>query len=260
MFRLRAKAAVLHFVFEELEAHGVKHAVASRHGGVSPAPFASLNMSTSVGDTPENVRENRERVARLLATSARDLVIAALSHGTSVKVVGKEDKGRRIPATDALVTAEPGIALFMTFADCVPIIVYDPVRRAVGLVHAGWRGTAAGVLERTIHTFQECFGTRPEDLMVAFGPAIGPCHYEVGPDVLETFRRFGKVPVVARPSADGKVFLDLVATNREQAAALGVRRFLHAGICTACRTDLFYSHRGERGRTGRFGVIVMLAP
>lgn len=260
VFTSRVQDGLLYFVFEPLEAYEVRHVIASRRGGVSPSPYASLNMSTSVGDEAANVRANRERAARLLGVSAQDLVIAALSHGTNVRVVGRADKGKRIPATDALVTAEPAVPLFMTFADCVPILVYDPVRHALGLVHAGWRGTAAGVLKETIHTLRGLFGTRPEDLCIAFGPAIGPCHYEVGPEVVETFRRCGNVPVIARPSQDGRVYLDLIGSNERQAAALGVRRFFHAGICTACHTELFFSHRGEGGRTGRFGVIAMLAP
>ncbi len=258
MIQEHDEGGLTYFTFPELTALGVAHVIGSRRGGVSDGPFATLNVSLSVGDATERVRENRARLGHLLGVTPEEMVTASLIHGSDVAPVNGVHKGARIPYHDALITDEPRVPLFMTFADCVPILVVDPERRALGLVHAGWRGTAAGVLPKTITTMQQRFGSQPADLIVAFGPAIGKCHYEIREDVIQAFRLLGRTPVILEPSANGTAYLDLIATNRQQASALGVRRFLEAGLCTACRTDLFFSHRAEKGRTGRFGVLAML--
>ncbi len=258
MFQRHSLNGLTYFTFTELTAAGVAHVVGTRLGGVSEKPFATLNMSFSVGDHPEHVQENRRRLAHLLNVSERDLVGAWLVHGNDVARVNGTHKGQHIPYHDGLITDEPGVPLFMTFADCVPIILYDTAHHAVGLLHAGWRGTAAGIVEHAIHRMGEEFGTHPQDLVMAFGPAIGVCHYEVGEDVMDAFLTLGRTPPVFQPGRNGHVYLNLVETNKRQAMALGVEHFLETSYCTACHTDLFYSHRAERGHTGRFGVIVML--
>lgn len=248
---------LLYFTFPRLDKLGLVHVIGSRQGGVSPPPFATLNVSTAVGDTPENVRENRARLASIAGVTPEDFVTAWLVHGNDVAQVGPEARGTRVRHRDALITNTPGLPLFMTFADCVPVILFDPEHHAVGLAHAGWRGTAAGVTMRAIAAMQQAYGTRPESLVVALGPAIHVCHYEVGPDVLEAFDIFGRGPVVFE-RRDDRYYLDLIATNAQQAEMMHVRDILIADYCTACRTDLFYSHRAEGGETGRFGVLVML--
>ncbi len=258
MLRQHNVNGLTYFTFPALSDAGVEHLIGTRRGGVSEGPFEALNMSTSVGDAPEKVRENRARLGQLVGITPEEMVTAWLVHGSDVARVNSAHRGQRIPYHDALITNEPNVPLFMTFADCLPIILYDPVHRAVGLVHAGWRGTAAGILLNTIRAMGKAFGTRAADLTVAFGPSIGICHYEVGTDVLEAFRLFGHSPVVMRPGSNGRAHLDLVATNRRQAEQAGVEQVLTSGYCTACHTDLFYSHRAEGGRTGRFGVVVML--
>lgn len=258
MLREHEANGVTYFTFPTLTDLGVRHVIGSRVGGVSEAPFATLNVSASVGDDPNLVQENRRRLAALVGVEPERFVTAWLVHGRDVARVNGEHRGQRIPYHDALMTDEPGVPLFMTFADCVPIIVYDTHHRAVALAHAGWRGTAAGIMENTLKAMHRAFGTQPEEAIVAFGPAIGACHYEVGPDVMEAFRLLGRTPPVFRSVDNGRAHLDLVETNRRQAASVGVSRFLTSGQCTACRTDLFFSHRAEHGRTGRFGVVVML--
>ena len=259
MFQRHSVNGLTYFTFSELTAEGVNHVIGSRLGGVSGEPFSTLNMSFSVGDDPNRVQENRNRLAQLVGVTAADLVGAWLTHGNDVARVNREHRGQYIPYHDGLITDEPGVPLFMTFADCVPIILHDPKHHAVGLLHAGWRGTAAGIVAQAVARMEEEFGTHPEDLTMAFGPAIGTCHYEVGPDVMEAFQTLGRTPPVFQPGSNGHVHLDLIATNKHQAMALGVERFLESAYCTACHTDLFYSHRAEGGKTGRFGVIVMLA-
>ena len=259
MLRQHEANGVTYFTFPQLTALGVHHVIGTRLGGVSSPPFDTLNVSLSVGDDPQRVEENRRRLAALVDIAPTQLVTAWLVHGRDVARVNGEHRGHRIPYYDALMTNEPGVPLFMTFADCLPIIVYDPVRRAVALAHAGWRGTAAGIMEHTLLAMHEAYGTRPQEVIVGFGPAIRACHYEVGPDVVEAFRLLGRTPPVLHPADNGHARLDLVETNRRQAASLGVSEFLTASHCTACHTDLFFSHRAEHGQTGRFGVVVVLA-
>ena len=259
MLRQHSANGVTYFTFPELTEYGLYHVIGSRVGGVSPEPFASLNVSVSVGDTAENVRENRRRLGEILGITPDQFVTAWMIHGNTVARVNGEHRGQRIPYCDALITDEPGVPLFMTFADCVPIIVYDPTHKAVGLAHAGWRGTAAGVLQNTLHAMQQAFGSEARETVVAFGPAIGVCHYEVGPDVMEAFRLLGRATPAFQPGHEGHAYLDLVETNRRMARNAGVSQVLESEYCTACHTDVFFSHRAERGRTGRFGVLVMLA-
>lgn len=258
MLREHSANGVTYFTFSELTELGVLHVIGSRVGGVSPRPFASLNVSVSVGDEQENVHENRRRLGEILGVSPDHFVTAWMVHGNDVARVNGEHRGQRVPYHDALITDEPQVPLFMSFADCLPIILYDPEHRAVGLAHAGWRGTAAGIMENTILAMARAFSSRPEEMVVAFGPAIGVCHYEVGADVMEAFRLLGRTVPAFRPGQNGRAYLDLVETNRRQAEGMGIRHILTTGYCTACHTDLFFSHRAEGGNTGRFGVLVML--
>jgi YfiH family protein len=165
-----------------------------------------------------------------------------------------------VQATDALITDVPGVPLMLRFADCVPIWFYDPVRRAIGLAHAGWRGTVAGVGRATVAEMGKAFGSRPEDVIACIGPSVGPCCYEVGKDVAyavgEAFP--GVEGQLLSPRANGSWHLDLWAANRHQLAACGVVYIEVAGICTACHTDEWFSHRAEQGRTGRIGALIGL--
>ena len=235
------------------------HAVATRHGGVSRGPFASLNMSRSVGDAPENARVNRERLCRAAGVRHEELVTCGLVHGTRALPVSLAHRGGFFPATDALLTDVPNVPLMLCFADCVPIILYDPERRAVGLVHAGWRGTLAGMAASAVAQMAITYGSRPANLRAAIGPAIGPCCYEVGPEVVARVQAaFPDAASLLSDDHDGRAHFDLWEANRQQLLAAGVGQVEVAGLCTACHRDEFFSHRGDGGRTGRFGVVVML--
>jgi YfiH family protein len=163
---------------------------------------------------------------------------------------------------DALVTDVPGLALFLAFGDCAPVLLCDPVRRAIALVHAGWRGTAQAVVPRTIALMGERFGTRPTDLLAAIGPAISACCYEVSAEVITAFSAHPLAEATAcfEQRADGRTFLDVACSNEGQLLAAGVahERIARSGFCTGCRTDLFYSHRREPKPSGRFGVGIGL--
>lgn len=264
---------ITYYAFQNL-AHcaNLIHAVSTRHGGVSAAPFATLNTSYAVGDDPDAVKENRRRIAQTLGVDPGDFVTAQQVHGTHVALIA--DSGWRMaePSTaDALITAIPGVMLSLRFADCVPILLYDPVRQAVGVAHAGWKGTVAGIVGHTVRAMTGAFATRPGDLLAGIGPSIGPCCYAVDEEraslVRLAFPWWQEVLGKPRqgPKRHGKEgahvwYLDLWEANRRQLvqAGLAPERMEVAGLCTACHTDDFYSHRAENAKTGRFAVVIGL--
>lgn len=242
---------------EVLERMGVPHAVFGRLGGTSLSPFDSLNTGHTVGDAPEAVAANMARIARALGVALEDLVTARLVHGAQVAVVGPQDRGRVVPSTDALITASPEVVLFLRFADCVPLLLFDARTGAVGLGHAGWKGTVEGIATAMVEAMRQAFGSRPEEVVGALGPAIGPCCYAIGPDVEALVRqRLSHMAGEVLGTRNGRVHLDLWEANRRQLLEAGVGQIEVSGVCTACRRDLFFSHRGDGGRTGRFGVAI----
>jgi YfiH family protein len=255
--------------------------VFTRHGGVSRGPWAGLNVGRAVGDDPKAVEINHCRICKALDISQESLTTAEQVHGRHVASVKLEGRGSVFPATDGLVTDVPGVTLVLRFADCVPLLFFDPRRPAVGLAHAGWRGTLAGIAGRTVRHMQATFGSRPEELVVGIGPSIGPCCYEVGPDLANQVRaRFPQWPdLVRRATAPFQVgspgnrpHFDLWRANRRQLEAAGVHCIAVAQHCTACHTDEFFSHRAAcldqsvspgraprgGGRTGRFAAVIGL--
>jgi purine-nucleoside/S-methyl-5'-thioadenosine phosphorylase / adenosine deaminase len=248
--------------------------VTTRHGGESTGPYATMNLGRRGDDDPAVVMRNRGRMATLAGVSAERLTFARQIHGARVAVVGAADAGRAIDDTDALVTDVSGAPLVILTADCAAVFLLDPVRRAVGIAHAGWRGTVARIAARTVETMQSAFGTDPRDLVAGIGPSIGPCCYEVGQDVVdavyESLADHADQIVVEPDMASAGSFRGSVNEDRKHFdlwianerilmdAGVAPERIEIAGLCTACRTDLFYSHRAEHGRTGRFGGLIML--
>jgi YfiH family protein len=250
-----------YFRFTLFPEDGVQsHAVFTRHGGVSPAPFASLNLSVSVADSRDNVYANRSRAYGLYGRDTGSVVHAHLVHGADVARVTRADDGTWRAHFDGLITDDPGCALTMNYADCTPIFVYDPVRRAIGLGHSGWQGAVKNLPGALVRAMQEAFGSRPGDLLATLGPSIGPCCYEVGEPVVSQVRaRFGDADALLQNNGGPRPHFDLPGANRQRLADAGVREIATSGLCTACRTDLFFSHRAEQGTTGRFGVMFMLS-
>jgi YfiH family protein len=156
------------------------------------------------------------------------------------------------------VTDRPGLALVMRFADCVPVLLYDPARQVVGIAHAGWRGTVDGAAASVVQTMREQFGCRPEDIQAGIGPSIGPGEYQGGEEVAAAVRENLPDPESLLARSNGAFQFDLWEANRRILEAYGVTRIELAGISTARRTDEFYSHRAEHGRTGRFGAVICL--
>lgn len=239
------------------------HAILTRQGGASLGPFAALNLGGTVGDDPDLVAENHRRVYAALAIADNAVVSPYQIHGNRVARVDVEDGGHVIPETDALITNTPGVVLLLRFADCVPVLFYDPVHHAAGLAHAGWRGVAAQVVPATVRAMVSAFDTQPQDLWAGIGPSIGPDHYAVGPEVVEaittTLQAGDAAKMGIAQQRTGQWYLDLPGAVRAQLKQSGVGTVDTAGICTACNTHEWYSHRAESGRTGRFGVTAMLA-
>ncbi len=235
----------------------------TRLGGVSSAPWNWMNVGYHCGDSPVDVTENRRRLFRALNVDPGLLVTAGQVHGDVVAVAAVPGHH---PDTDGLVTAARGLTLAVFCADCVPVWLLDPRLPAAGVVHAGWRGSLAGVAGRAVETMAKRLGSRPRDILAAVGPSIGPCCYEVGPDVAgPAERRFGP-GVVAEELPGGKVRLDLWEINRLSLvdAGLSPGNVFVSGLCTSCREDLFHSHRRESlrasgpARAGRMAALIRL--
>lgn len=240
-----------------LEALGIPHAFTTRDGGISAPPFDTLNLGRGVGDAPDAVQANRARVLAALGRSLEDQIEASQVHGREAAVVEGADRGHNIPGVDVLVTRDPRVVLAMHCADCVPVLLADPVRRTVAVVHTGWRGTAAGVAAAAVSAMTRACGTRPADLVAAIGPAIGPCCYEVGTPVFERFAPWTWRAQVFTSSPAGRWLLDLWEANRRQLLEAGVRpgAVTVAGLCTAHHPGLFFSYRRD-GTTGRMGAHI----
>ncbi|HOU15428.1 MAG TPA: peptidoglycan editing factor PgeF [Anaerolineae bacterium] len=234
------------------------HACFTRLGGVSAGQWSTLNLGSTVGDDPRAVQENHHRIFDAFGISRAQVVSPYQVHGRNVVRVTARDGGSVIPATDALMTDRPGVALLLRFADCAPVLFYDPVQRVVGLAHAGWRGVAAGIVAATVQAMGAAFGTRAQDVWAGIGPAIGPQHYSVGLEVVEAIRAALPEGASAAVCRDGRWYVDLAGAVATQLRAAGVSYIEDCGFCTASRVDEWYSHRAENGRTGRFGVLVML--
>ena len=236
-----------------------QHALVTRLGGASKGVFTSLNLGGSVGDDPSAVKENHRRLFAAFDLETDQVVSPYQVHGRDVVCVGADHGGTVVPATDALITDEPGVALLLRFADCTPVLFYDSEHHAAGLAHAGWRGTAAGVVPATVEGMQLTFGTEPRALWAGIGPAIGPAHYAVGPEVVTAIERTLPKTVSVTERRNGERFLDLPGAVFAQLKAAGVGYIERSDLYTSECTDEWYSHRVENGCTGRFGVLVKLA-
>lgn len=247
--------------FDSLE--WIAHGVGTRLGGVSAGPWSSLNLGMKSGDEPAAVHQNRQRLLASAGLAGLPLATAGQVHGTRIGRV-EMDTPLLTPETDGLITNTPGRSLLMLIADCPCIALIDPHKRAVGLGHAGWRGTLEGMSGRLVDAMAGAFGCRASNLLAAISPSIGPCCYEVGESVLQPLRqqRPQDWKELIREQASGAAHFDLWETNRRQLVEAGVKpeNVKCAELCSACRTDLFYSHRKEAGRTGRFGMVAGILP
>lgn len=252
--------SIRYFTFDSFESAGIKHAIFTRRGGLSPQPWASLNVGGLIGDDPERVLGNRILSFHQLGRPPESVYDVWQVHSAEV-VCATAPRLPQVPhlKADAILTNRSEITLFMRFADCVPVLLYDPVRRVAGIVHAGWLGTVRKVVTAAVGAMQSAYGSQPADIFAGFGPSIGAHHYQVGPEVVAQVQTVFGMDAPALLSAQaGAIHLDLWAANRLLLEQAGLRRIEIADICTACHPEDWYSHRGEKGRTGRFGALITL--
>jgi polyphenol oxidase len=229
------------------------HAIFTRLGGVSPSPFSSLNTSYSNGDHPDHVRENLSLIREFMG--GRFLLFMNQVHGKEILVLPRKEPTGFPQAmdADAAVTDRKDIALMVKQADCQGVILYDPVPKVVALVHCGWRGNTLNILGSVVETMSSAFPCRSERILAAIGPSLGPCCAE-----FITYREI--FPQGFRDFMVRENYFDLWQTSRHQLleAGLSDENIEIAEVCTSCRTDLFFSYRAEKKRTGRFATVAML--
>jgi YfiH family protein len=242
-------------VAEGMEREGFLVAFSERAGGVSGAPFDSLNLGYATGDRGEHVRENRDRLVRALGIPP--FAIGKQAHGSHLVRVGEKAAGAGFQGppsplgeADVLAVSRPQLPVAVLVADCVPLALASPDQGLIAAVHAGWRGLAAGVVPNTLSAFEQ-----PGRVLAAIGPSIGPCHYEVGDDVAAAVGR-GSEAGVRTERRDGRLFLDLSGTVARILRALGVRTIDRSDVCTACEPQRFFSHRRD-GETGRQSLVAL---
>jgi YfiH family protein len=237
------------------------HGIFTRNGGASAAPWNTLNVGGNVGDDPRAVRRNHELMFASLLLSERRACTVWQVHSADVVMATGPVLGRRwLALADGMITDRPDTPLTMRYADCAPLMFCDPSRGVIGIAHAGWRGTAQGVARQTVNAMTQAYGCKPSDIQAGIGPSIGPERYQVGEDVVGAVHTyFGTTDgLIRRDPTDHTTYLDLWAANRLDLERAGVEQIEVAGLCTAQRTDEFFSHRAENGRTGRFGAVVSL--
>jgi YfiH family protein len=263
MHRLEHANGVITYAFELFQDYPVHVHVSTRHGGVSPAPWNTLNFSVKRGDTRERVRANRERLAAALALDVADFVACQQVHGQLVAPVDRAQSGTVLEDADGLTTANERLPLSLVFADCVPVVLYDRRRHALGTCHAGWRGTVQGVVDATLSTMVDHYGSDPADIVAGIGPSIGPASYEVGDDVVSAVHEKLPEPELLLIYGNGaKPHFDLWEANRRQLLRCGVpaEQIEVSGVDTATNTTDFFSHRAEHGQCGLFSMVAWLEP
>lgn len=246
----------------------INHAFSTRLGGVSQGEFTSMNTAFNRGDDRACVTENYRRFCRAAGFDFDSLVASAQDHHTFVRAVTRENRGvgitkpRDIESVDALITDDPAVTLVTYYADCTPLFFVDTKHRAVGLAHAGWRGTVGRIGEKVVQKMGECYGTRPEDITAAVGPAISVCCYEVDEPCAAHFLALEGLDSsrFVFPKQGGKFMIDLLEANRQILTAAGVpaQNITLSDLCTNCHPDLLWSHRATKGRRGTMSAFLSL--
>ena len=264
-FHWRAQDKVLALACTPLEKLGFSNAFSTRVGGTSPLPQDALNLAGFDEDAAENIYENRRRFLSLFEGEWA-LASCWQKHSADVRLVNNVDDSREPEKAlgetvycDALTTRAPRILLGVKTADCVPLLLADARTGACAAVHAGWRGTLASIVTRTLERMAEEFGTQAADVSAAIGPAALACCYEVGEDVIRAFKeKFSDAEPLFKATRDAHALIDLHGANREQLKAAGVplEQIYTAPLCTMCRTDLFFSYRREKRTQGRVGRLM----
>jgi len=249
-----------YLTFESFPKEKIIHGIFSRLGGISTDSFSSLNVGETAGDSYENVVENRRRIFQVFEKPIESIYDVWQIHSEIVKYT---DKPRKLKSkhekADAIVTDSKDVSLFMQFADCVPILLYDSEKDIIGIIHAGWQGTVKRIVQSTIRYMIDAFASDPKNILAGIGPSIGPDHYEVGRNVIfEVNEKLKEIQSQVIISRNGSTYFNLWKTNELLLRQMGVEKIEIAGICTACHLDEWYSYRLEGQKSGRFGVFMGL--
>lgn len=238
----------------------VSHLFTTRLGGVSENEFSTMNLGLNRGDNAENVMENFNIIAKELHQDLYNFVLTKQTHNDHIQIVGAKDRGKGLFSegfsdVDGLITNEKNVVLSAFFADCVPVMFFDPVESTIGIVHSGWRGTDKKIAGKAVKMMEESFSSKAENILVGIGPSIGQCHFEIGSEVAEKFD-----DEFIRVSEDGKLFADLWAINRKILIEAGIKsdNITIANECTACNTDKYFSHRIMGDRRGNMAAFIVL--
>lgn len=250
------------------EINFINHAFTTRLGGVSEGEFTSMNMAFNRGDKIENVTENYKRFCQSAGFEYESLVASAQDHNTFVRAVTSADKGvgiykpRDIQSVDALITNEKGVTLVTYYADCTPLFFVDTKSKAIGLAHAGWRGTVGRIGEKVVQKMTELYGTNPADIKAAIGPAISVCCYEVDKPCADNFMAMADLDTsrFVFPKENGKYMIDLLETNRQILVSAGVKaeNITVSDLCTNCNSELLWSHRATKGHRGTMSAFMCI--
>jgi len=257
MMICRSSNKITYFTFDTMPTTRITHGIFGRLGGVSPHPYESLNMSTSTGDSKQNVDTNIALAYNSLGIPIASLRTVTQVHGARTIATHTKQFRNNINA-DGLITKTPNTSLFMRFADCAPIMLYDPINHAIALGHAGWRGTLAGLASSIVATMKSTFGSKPDKLLAAIGPCITVNNYEVGQEVADLFHEaFEKTDDIIVYN-NNSIRLDLIKANIHSLASSGVQSIETSNLCTSYNNNYFYSHRTEAKPSGRFGAVIYL--
>ena len=250
------------------EINFINHAFSTRLGGVSVGEFTSMNMAFNRGDNPESVTENYKRICKSAGFDFDSLTASAQDHNTFVRAVTSENKGvgiykpRDLHSVDALITNEKGVTLVTYYADCTPLFFVDTKQKAIGLAHAGWRGSVGRIGEKVVKKMTELYGTNPADIVAAIGPAISVCCYEVDKPCADNFYALSDLDSsrFVFPKENGKYMIDLLETNRQILVAAGVKNenITVSDVCTNCNSDLLWSHRATKGKRGTMSAFMCI--
>lgn len=258
---------VKYFSFPHFESYPIlKHAFTTRFGGISKGIYDSMNLNFASGDEKTNVIENYKIICKTLGIEFNNLVLSSQTHESEIKCVYGEDKGKGITkdrdyiGIDGLITNVPNIPLVTLYADCVPIFFFDPVKKVIGLAHAGWKGTVKQIGVKMTDKFVKEYGSSKKDILVGIGPSIGKCCFEVESEVVEEFENINTNKENIVNKGNGKYIIDLWTVNQEKMIQSGIRRenIIVTDVCTKCNKDILFSHRGHNGKRGGMAAIIQL--
>lgn len=260
---------VTYITFPAFEQTGiVNHAFSTRLGGVSTGIYSSMNLSFTLGDSDQNVFENFRRFCGAIGVDHNRLVFAKQTHKTEIRVVTEQDAGKGIikqrdyDDIDGIITNTRNLPLVTLYADCVPLLFCDPVKKVIGASHAGWKGTVGQIGLKTVEKMNETFGCNPADILVGIAPSIGPCCYEVDQPVVYSVKQLETVNFdsVMKPVGNGKYMFNMWQTNKQILMSAGVteENITITDLCTQCHSEFFHSHRASGGRRGSLAAIICL--